>query len=128
MPEHDEWGDWDKAVQLGRDYMVGSRVPMGKFLCSHRSRLNAWQQVASVWAQQHPDKLLVLDSRRRTWHVYKRGQYVSFRLPFHDAGGERTYISRDGHHKIHVDTAVSSCPKCLLHTAPVGLDHLLTTC
>jgi hypothetical protein len=45
----------------------------------------------------------VLDGHRRTWHVYKRGEYVSFRLPFRDAGGERTYICPDGHWKIHVD-------------------------
>jgi hypothetical protein len=68
-----------------------------------RSRLNAWQNMAFVWAQQHPDKMLVLNGHRRTWYVCKRGQYVFFRLPFHDAGGERTYISQDGHWRIHVD-------------------------
>jgi hypothetical protein len=71
---------------------VGSDYPLQRFLKSHRSRLNAWQQVAFVWAQQHPDKMLVLDGHRRTWHVYKRGEYISFRLPFHDAGRERTHI------------------------------------
>ena len=41
--------------------------------------------------------------RAREWHVYVRGEYVSFELPFHDAGGERLYISQDGRTKVHVD-------------------------
>lgn len=69
----------------------------------HRSRLNAWQRLAFAWCQQHPDRLLMLVGKHRSWDVYRRGEYVEFRLPYHDMGGERSYISRDGYWKIHVD-------------------------
>jgi len=40
VPEDDEWGDWDKAMKLGLDYLVGSRVLIGKLLRSHRTLLD----------------------------------------------------------------------------------------
>jgi hypothetical protein len=45
----------------------------------------------------------MLASRHRSWIIYKRGAYVEFRLPYHDMGGERSYISRDRYSKIHID-------------------------
>jgi hypothetical protein len=104
--EHDdEYGDWNKTLVVGRSYMVGSHVPMERFLKTHGSRLAPWQKLAYRWALQHPDEKLCLANRRQTrvWEVYRRGQYIEFSLPYHYMGGEHQYVTRDGKIKVHVN-------------------------
>ena len=62
-----------------------------------------YKRQAYAWARQNPDRVLTLYSRPFSWHVYQRGEYVSFTLPFHDSGGEKEYISRDGVSRIKVN-------------------------
>ena len=103
----DEWDDWNNALKGGRGYMVGSRVPMPEFLRTHRSKCNDWQQAVWNWCILNPRKALYLEthdrSRPRDWHCCKRGEYVDFGLPHHDAGGERNWISLDGVSKVLVN-------------------------
>ena len=77
----------------------------------------SWQPLSSArWCeynygggQQHLNRLLMLVRVGRSWGVYRWGEYIEFRLPYHDMGGERSYISRDGYCKIHVDEDRGIC-------------------
>jgi hypothetical protein len=53
VPENDKWGDWEKAVRLGRGYLVGSRVPMGA-LPSRSMRQSAPDTYVCGSAPRHP--------------------------------------------------------------------------
>jgi hypothetical protein len=102
-PANDPYTRWDDALRAGRDYMAGSDTPMDAFVKRYRSPMRRWQQMAYRWALQHPERMLVLRNDTNFWEVYKRGEYVEFGLPHHDAGGERHYISRNGKSKIRVN-------------------------
>jgi rubredoxin len=102
-PEDDRYRQWDEALKAGRNYLVGSDVPLDEFVKSYRSPMRSWQQTAYRWAIQHPGRMLILRNASNSWEVYKRGEYVEFGLPHHDAGGVRHYISRNGKSKIRVN-------------------------
>jgi hypothetical protein len=94
---------WDESIAAGKSYLVGNGVPTAEFLRTHRSPLNPWQRLAYQWALENPTKRLVVISSRHEWHIYKRGEYVEFGLPYQDRGGERHYISNNGKTKILVN-------------------------
>jgi len=102
-PENDPHAEWDEALRAGRDYMVGSDVPLDEYVKRYRSPMRRWQQVAYEWARKHPNRMLIVVNASNSWEVYKRGDYVELGLPHHDAGGERHYISRDGKTKVRVN-------------------------
>ena len=99
----DPWATWEAALADGQSYLCGSAVSREAFLRVYRRRLLEWMVPAYAWARQNPDRVLTLYSRCFSWHVYQRGEYVSFKLPFHDSGGEKEYISRDGVSRIKVN-------------------------
>lgn len=102
-PESDQYGSWEKSLEGGRSYMVGTDVPMADYIKGHRSALNAWQKVAYEWAKANPLWRLMVTIGRNEWEVYVRGEYVTLALPHQDAGGEKHYITRDGKSKILVN-------------------------
>ncbi len=101
----DEFTVWDKALEGGRDYLVGDKVPMEQFIRDHRSPLTAWQKLAFDWVTANPDKILTLNKENppMAWTISRRGEYVDFALPHQDAGGEKNYISRDCRTKVQVN-------------------------
>lgn len=99
----DPWATWEAALADGQSYLCGSSVSRDAFLHLYRRPLLDWMVPAYAWARQNPDRVLTLYSRPFSWHVYQRGEYVSFTLPFHDSGGEKEYISRDGASRIKVN-------------------------
>jgi hypothetical protein len=99
----DPWASWTACIESGRTYLTGTRLTTAAFERLYRRRLEPWMVRAYVWARQNPDRTLVLHGRRYAWHVFQRGEYVSFQLPFHDSGGERDYVSRDGRTRILVN-------------------------
>jgi hypothetical protein len=99
----DPWATWEAALADGQSYLCGSSVSREAFLRVYRRPLLDWMVPAYAWARQNPDRVLTLFSRHFSWHVYQRGEYVSFKLPFHDSGGEKEYISRDGVSRIKVN-------------------------
>ena len=101
----DDYADWQKTLEAGRSYMVGTEVPMEKYIRTHRSALTSWQQIAYWWVRQNPYWKLQVDTGGGAyeWEVYVRGQYVTFALPHQDHGGERHYVTRDGRTKILVN-------------------------
>lgn len=94
---------WDAAIACGRSYLVGDAVPLSEFLRTHTSALTPAQKVAWSWARVNPAYKFTVSVRGKDWEIYQRGQYVVFALPHHDAGGERTYISRDGRTKVLIN-------------------------
>jgi hypothetical protein len=79
-----------------------------QFLRTHTSDLNDWQQAAYPIAWHYPDVQVIVNTgrygpRRYDWVVYRRGEYINFSLPHHDAGGERDYISRDGRTRVLIN-------------------------
>jgi hypothetical protein len=103
--EDPHYGTWDKALEAGRSYLVGNAVPWSQFLRTHASALTGWQRMAYRWCLANPSLQLVCKAtlRSRIYHVMKRGDYVEIGLPFHDYGGEKHWISRDGKTKVLVN-------------------------
>jgi hypothetical protein len=99
----DPGATWEAALAEGQSYLCGSSVSREAFLRVYRRPLLDWMVPAHAWARQNLDRVLTLYSRPCSWHVYQRGEYVSFTLPFHDSGGEKEYISRDGVSRIKVN-------------------------
>ena len=99
----DPWSTWEAALADGQSYLCGSAVSREAFLRLYRRPRLDWMIPAYAWARQNPDRVLTLYSRHFSWHVYQRGEYVSLKLPFHDSGCEKEYISRDGVSRIKVN-------------------------
>ena len=99
----DPWSSWEKALAAGQSYLCDSSITRAAFLRLYRRPLLDWMALAYTWARGNPDRVLTLKSRCFSWHVYQRGEYVSFKLPFHNSGGEKEYISRDGLSRIKVN-------------------------
>jgi hypothetical protein len=100
---HGEYDTWAASLQIGRSYLVGSKVPMCQFISNHKSRMPDWQQIAYLWCLANPHKKLLVQNGRKDWSIGVRGEYVELGLPHHDAGGERHWISQDGRTKILVN-------------------------
>ena len=92
----DRWATWEAALAAGQSYLCGPSISREAFLRLYRRPLLDWMVPAYTWARQNPDRVLTLNSRRFAWRVYQRSEYVVFQLPFHDSGGEKEYVSRDG--------------------------------
>jgi hypothetical protein len=99
----DPYGKWEKALECGKSYMVGDGQDMLTFIKGHRSALTAWQKIAYAWACENPAWKVDVTVDRNEWSIYRRGEYVDFSLPHQDAGGEKTYITRDGRTKILIN-------------------------
>lgn len=76
---------------------------MSQFLKRYSSPLSNWQRMAYDFAIQNPMLVLHVETDRYEWNVYLRGEYVEFRLPYHDKGGEKSYVTRTGRTKVQVD-------------------------
>lgn len=98
-----EYGFWDKIIECGRSYMVGTGTPMKEYLSSHSSSLSRWQKLAYDWALQNPGSILEVETKTHDWQVYLRGEYVEFALPHQERGGEKHYVTRDGQKKVLVN-------------------------
>ena len=98
---------WEASIKLGKDYMVGRDGSLLQFISTHTSQLAPWMRYAFHWAVLHPAEVLVLKSRGKgrkvEWHVFARADFVEFQLPYHDSGGEHSYISIDCNTKVHVN-------------------------
>ncbi len=103
--EDPEYGRWERSLESGHSYLVGSDMPMGEFLRRHTSSLTTWQKLAYLWCLANPSRCLVLRSNalRREYEIKKRGEYVEIGLLHHDWGGERHWITRDGRRKVLVN-------------------------
>jgi hypothetical protein len=44
--EDPHYGDWKRAIEAGRDYLVGRDISLTDFVRTHRSSLNEWQRLA----------------------------------------------------------------------------------
>lgn len=82
------------AVEAGKSYMVGSDVPTKAYLKSHTSYIarDHWLYYAVKWAFQNEDQKLVVETKTKTYEIYRRGAYVEIALPHHGRGGEKHWI------------------------------------
>ena len=103
--EDADYGTWEKALDVGRSYLVGATVPMSEFQRVHTSSLNEWQRLAYEWCMANPSRMLVLTSTkpRLIYHIAKRGEYVEFGLPHHCHGGEKYWVSRNGKTRVLIN-------------------------
>ena len=101
--EPDDYADWNKSIEGGKGYLVGESVPTETFLKTHRSSCKPWQQEVFEYCKVHPQETVNLRNQRFDYDCYWRGEYCVISLPHHDAGGERTWITRDGKSKILVN-------------------------
>ena len=99
----DPWATWEAALADGQSYLCGSSVSREAFLRLYRRPLLDWMIPAYAWAAEDKWSRCLPGRRHFSWHVYQRGEYVSFKLPFHDSGGEKEYISRDGMSRLKVN-------------------------
>ena len=82
---------------------MGESVPTETFLKTHRSSCKPWQQKVFEYCKARPQETVNLRNQRFDYDCYWRGEYCVISLPHHDAGGERTWITRDGKSKILVN-------------------------
>jgi hypothetical protein len=103
--EDAEYGTWEKALDVGRSYLVGATVPMPEFQRVYTSSLNEWQCLAFEWCMANPSRMLVFTSPRPRliYHIAKRGEYVEIGLPHHCHGGEKYWVSRNGKTKVLIN-------------------------
>ena len=94
---------WDAAIEMGRDYLCGKQTPLKRYLKSCTSVVTAWQKQAYEWACQNIHYKLLVETPGKEWEVLHFGEYVEFRLPHQDLGGEKTYISRNNKSKVLVN-------------------------
>ena len=99
--ENDYWRSWESAVESGKSLLVGDSMSTKQYLSRCTSSSSDWQVLAQEWAKMNPTKRLIITtytnfthSNTFVWHVYQRGEYVEMRLPHHDSGGEKSFISR----------------------------------
>ena len=94
--QHPDYLLWDNTIESGKNYLVGREVSTKAFLATHTTAMSDWQVIAHEWAVAHPDEMLVITTggrRKFVWHVNLEGDHVVFGLPYHDAGGEKHYVS-----------------------------------
>ena len=97
-------GNWDQAIEGGKSYMYGSDKPTKEYIRKYSSTLSAiWMKLAYQLAMLDTTIEIHLRSQRLAYHVYKVGEYVEFRLPYHGQGGEKSYITKDGKRKVQTD-------------------------
>ena len=103
--EDADYGTWEKALDVGRSYLVGPTVPMPEFQRVNTSSLNEWQRLAYEWCMANPSRMLVLTSTkpRLIYHIAKRGEYVEIGLPHHCHGGEKYWVSRNGKTRVLIN-------------------------
>jgi hypothetical protein len=103
--EDPHYGTWDKMLEAGRSYLVGNHVSWRQFLRTHTSALTEWQRMAYHWCLAHPTLRLVFEARLRSriYHIMKHGEFVEIGLPYHDYGGEKHWVSRDGKTRVLVN-------------------------
>lgn len=87
---------WDHTVESSRNWMVGKEWELSRFIKTHTRSMQPWQKLAFIWAMNHPDMILEIESDRFAWQVYMMGEYVEFFMPDHGKGGEKIFISRTG--------------------------------
>lgn len=97
------YGFWDKIMECGRSYMVGTGTSMKEYLISHSSPLSEWQKLAYTWVIQNPSRILEVETKTHDWSIYLRGEFVEFALPHQERGGEKHYVCRDGRTKVLVN-------------------------
>jgi len=99
----DDYAGWERSIEGGKGYLVGESVPTATFLQTHRSSCKTWQQRAFEYCKANPREKVTLRNNRLEYDCYWRGEYCVISLPHHDAGGERTWITRDGRSKILIN-------------------------
>lgn len=121
------YATWEGAIAAGKSYLVGESVPTAEFIAKHRSPLTDWQKQAYRWCMENPYWSLLVSHAGKDWVISAVVRestspldvllftmaameppevpigYVVFRLPHHDAGGEKSYVTRDGKTKVLVD-------------------------
>lgn len=96
LRRHDEYGEFAAVIECGKSYLVGRDVATADFIANHTTKLTGWKKPAYAWAVANPLWKLTFDQHGLSWHVNSGGKYVEFALPYHDAGGEKNWISQSG--------------------------------
>ena len=92
-----KYGSFLKSIECGRSYLYGDSVSLQEML-KKRIAMPAWQKAVYRFCMQNPNRQVEItinnkDRARYRYKIYKRGEYVEVRLPYHDAGGEMAWIS-----------------------------------
>lgn len=98
-----DYDTWGAQMEAGKSYLVGSEVPIEQFIKTHRSPLVRWMPKAFAWCKANPYYRLDISPPGRKWYVYAQGDFVVFKLPHHDYGGEKAWVSRDGKTRVLVN-------------------------
>lgn len=98
-----KYNTWDGIIESGRDYLFGSDCSMEKFLKRSSSNMPEWMQIAVAICNEHPEAQFNVRNGRQEYRIYKRGEYVQVSLPYHDAGGEYDWVTRDGKRRVQVN-------------------------
>jgi hypothetical protein len=103
--EDAEYGTGEKALDVGRSYLVGATVPLSEFQRVYTSSLNEWHRLAFAWCVANPSRMLILTSTRPRliYHIAKRGEFVEFGLPHHCHGDEKYRVSRNGKTRVLIN-------------------------
>lgn len=72
------------------------------------SRVVPWMQLIAGWAWEHPTQEISFSVKRGTslhtdYTIIRCDDHIIIRLPYHDAGGEKTWITKDLRSKHLVD-------------------------
>jgi hypothetical protein len=69
--EDADYGTWEKALDVGRSYLVGATVPLSEFQRIDTSSLNEWRSMAFEWCVANPSRM-VLASTKPRWIACRR--------------------------------------------------------
>ncbi len=99
-------GVWEPTVDQGWSYLYGKDRPRKDYLRKYTSPISqVWMRLAVRMAQLDPTMKFVFinEHRRLQYEVYDLGEYVEIRLPHHDMGGEKTWVTKDGKTRLCID-------------------------
>ena len=89
----------------GRSYMVGEQVSLTDFVDSHTSKCTDWQRIVARYCMEYPKAQIriMIDRPPLEYLIYRQGEFVVIALPYHDKGGEKTWVTQDCREKILVN-------------------------
>jgi hypothetical protein len=70
-----DYGTWEKALDIGRSYLVGVTIPLSEFQRVYTSSLNEWHGLCVVLGQSlagagsHIDEAWLDPSHRQAWRI-----------------------------------------------------------
>lgn len=96
ISQNDEYASWNNALLSAYENMGHhKRMSLKEFAATKRQYVYVpWQIEACNFVYERPETAIAFSGKRYCWTFRRRGEWVAIELPYHDAGGEKYWISQ----------------------------------